>query len=166
MRQTHIHANAHSQWLHGTDVQAPSRKQFTSLRSAVLGCLFSRPNRMRSPFLFFATHEDVFLDPFAKWVLHVFSKLRRAVFTHPQLVVQILNRVASRRSKPKWGENGVEAVVAFLCHELEWQVEDADLFILSSHAGEKINLKHYSKTFFREELGRACRRYLLRQVPQ
>ena len=166
MRQTHIHANAHSQWLHGTDVQAPSRKQFTSLRSAVLGCLFSKPNRMRSPFLFFATHEDVFLDPFAKWVLHVFSKLRRAVFTHPQLVVQILNRVASRRSKPKWGENGVEAVVAFLCHELEWQVEDADLFILSSHAGEKINLKHYSKTFFREELGRACRRYLLRQVPQ
>ena len=80
--------------------------------------------------------------------------------------MQILNRVASRRSKPKWGENGVEAVVAFLCHELEWQVEDADLFILSSHAGEKINLKHYSKTFFREELGRACRRYLLRQVPQ
>ena len=45
-------------------------------------------------------------------------------------------------------------------------MEDADLFILSSHAGEKINLKHYSKTFFREELGRACRRYLLRQVPQ
>ena len=30
-------ANAHSPWLHGTDVQAPSRKQFTFLRSAVLG---------------------------------------------------------------------------------------------------------------------------------
>ena len=50
---------------------------------------------MRSLFLFFATHEDVFLDPFAKWVLHMFSKLCRAAFTHPQLVVQILNRVAS-----------------------------------------------------------------------
>ena len=65
-RQTHIHANAHSQWLHGTDVQAPSSRKLMSLRSAVLGCLFSKQNRMRSPYLFFATHEDVFLDSFCQ----------------------------------------------------------------------------------------------------
>ena len=94
------------------------------------------------------------------------SKLRRVSFTHPDLVARILKRVASRRCKPKWGENGVEAVVAILCHELQWKVHDADLFVFSTHSGERINLKHYSKTFFREELGRACRRYLLQQVPQ
>ena len=144
-RQTHIHANAHSQWLHGTDVQAPSSRKLMSLRSAVLGCLFSKQNRMRSPYLFFATHENVFLDPFARWVLHVFSKLRRISFSNSQLVVKVLKQVASRRSKPVWGENGVVAIVSLLCHELQWQVQDADLFIFSTFSGDNVNLKQTRK---------------------
>ena len=35
---------------------------------------------MRSPYLFFAAHEDVFLDPFAKWVLHVFKQAAPGIF--------------------------------------------------------------------------------------
>ena len=64
----YIKLNAHSQWLHGSEIQAPSKTAFGKLRTGVVNAVFPRKNNMRSPFLATSTHSDVWIDPWAAWV--------------------------------------------------------------------------------------------------
>ena len=65
-RVLHTHANVHSQWLYGSELQPPSKQMFKRLRTAIIKIFHKKPNSMRCPFHFMASFSDVYVDPWAK----------------------------------------------------------------------------------------------------
>ena len=169
MKAIHVHANGHSKWVYGTEIQGPSRNALAKLRTATAKVFVKKANNMRCPFLLFATLQDPWLDPFAKWVQHVALKLRRLAYLKPELLRKILSQVredARNRPAPKHNvANGVVSVVAYLFFALGWKVGDPNAFNLVLSDGRIISLKAGSKDAFLEELARDVRKYLLNQSP-
>ena len=70
------HSHVHSTWVYGTEVQGLDLRTIQKIGTAVVDDAFdASSHRMQSPFLFLATAEDPYLDPFAKWVRHVLVHL-------------------------------------------------------------------------------------------
>ena len=161
----HIHSNVHSKWVYGSETQAPSKKALASLRTAVANVFVKRRNHMRCPFLLFLSHSDPFLDPFGKWVHHVFTKLRKLSWSHPHTVRKILQAAKQRKSNRSRTANGISNVVAFLCSELQWDIEDVEGFVFSRHGDAPLCLQCGSQDFFRECLATSVRCYLFRNAP-
>ena len=162
-KQIHIHSNAHSKWVYGSEIQAPSARALHSIRSAVVACLFKK-NPVRCPFLSMATRADPFLDPFGKWALHSFCKLRKMIRKHPGLAVRVLVNAQGLAGKVQQTSNGVAAVFAFLCQELQWSILDAENFVVLTPQRGEICLAAGSSQHFKDELGVAVRTYLLQKV--
>ena len=104
-----------------------------------------------------ATRADPFLDPFGKWVLHVFSKLRKMARSNPALAVRVLQDAQRLSGKVQHTSNGVAAVFAFLCHELQWSIVDVDNLVIKTPLRGEICLAAGSRQHFKEELGVAVR---------
>ena len=81
----YIKSNAHSVWAYGSEIQSPSKGSLKKLRTAVVNCMFPRKNTMRCPYLAVSTHSDIWVDPWAKWVLHVLSTYRKLVRSDSEL---------------------------------------------------------------------------------
>ena len=161
----YVHTVAHSKWVYGSEVQAPSRRAMHNLRSSVVAVLFKK-NRVRCPFLALATHPDPFIDPFGKWVLHCFSKLRRFAKTHVALAVDVLHKAKLLLAKGpvKQSSNGVASVFAFLCQELKVSILDPANFVIDSATRGSFTLTAGSNQYFREFLECHVRRALLKQA--
>ena len=105
----------------------------------------NRLKRIRSPWLFFATYEDVFIDPFAA--------LAKQLLVVQRTVEQTNNCLA--------------AVMAFVCNSLGWTLNSEEPFyITTTPQGNGFCIKGGSKFFLVEELDHACRNFLLEQVPE
>ena len=158
-----VHSAGHSQWVYGSEVQAPSLRKLHGLRSSVVSVLFKK-NRVRSPFLALATFYDVFVDPFGKWALHCFSKLRKMSRLNPQLASDVLCKAKTLQGTVKPLHNGVAAVFAYLCNELEFVISNASSFILESKSWGEMCLCEGSNQRFRDFLDTAIRKYLLKKA--
>ena len=165
-KAVHVHANGHSKWVHGSEIQGPSAKALRSLRTATAKVFHNKRNSMRCPFMLFATLHDPWLDPFAKWVQFVMLKLRRFSYLHPDLVREILTRVRNSRAPTLSTANGIVAVVSYLFAQLQWQVRDPENFLLELADGQLFCIKNGSKDSFLDELSRDVRRYLINKSPQ
>ena len=161
----HVHANVHSKWLYGTDTQAPSKRALQKLRTAIVNVFVVKKHKLRCPFMFFLSHHDPFLDPFSKWTLHVFLKLRKLSQTNPHIVKKILHKAKAQERSPCRTKNGISNVVAFLCHELQWTIGDPDAFRFSRSDDADLVLNAGSNDFFKESIGLSARVYLFRSSP-
>ena len=166
-KAVYVHSTAHSKWVYGSEIQAPSSRMLHNIRSSVVAVLFKK-NRVRCPFLALATYRDAFIDPFGKWVLHCFSKLRsrRIARRLPSLASSVMQQAKALAvvGGLKNSNNGVVAVFAFLCQELGFCIIDPYTFCLESHSGNRLNIVEGSNQNFRDFLENAVRRYLLRRA--
>ena len=165
----HLHCNAHSKWLYGTEVQPPTLHDMSRLRKAVVSCLSKSKNLMRSAFAFSATCHDVFLDPFGAWVLHVFWSLRKELLQDSPVAIKDLEKAreilkASTRKLPAT-RAGRHNVIAYLCKELDIDICDEDPSRLKRRNDTPLQLKMFSHRFFKEELARSVRQSLFSKIP-
>ena len=163
-KELHVHMNAHSKWIYGSEIQAPSARNMRSLRSAVVKCIVSKKNPVRSPLLTLLTRSDPFLDPFGKWALHTFSRLRKMSRKNRDLVVQVLQKAKLVQHTALHTSNGIASVVAYLCKELEWDIHDPEYLELRMPDGSSFYMESGSNQFFQEQIGFAVRRHLLSKV--
>ena len=84
-----IKSNAQSKWAYGSEIQTPSKSAVKKLRPAAVNALFPRKNHVRSPYLCMVSFNDPWVDPWARWVIHVFSTYRKLAWTNPSLASQI-----------------------------------------------------------------------------
>ena len=84
-----------------------------------------------------ATRADPFLDPFGKWVLHVFSKFRKMTRSNPVLAARVLQDAQRLVGRVQHTSNGVAAVFALLCQELQWSIVDSENFVIRPRSAEK-----------------------------
>ena len=166
LKAIHVHCNGHSKWVHGSEVQGPSKQALARLRTVTAKVFTKKRNNMRCPFLLFATLQDAWLDPFAKWVQHVLLKLRRLAYVKPSLLVEILVKVRETPAPVNPTTNGVIGVVAYLFAELGWKVVDPNSFLIELSDHQHSSLKAGSKEAFLEILARDVRKYLLNQSPE
>ena len=163
----HIKTNAHPQWLHGTEFQIPSKRALARLRTHVVKIFANRLKRIRSPWLFLATYEDVFIDPFAALAKQLLVKIRALAWTHPELATKVLKEAALVQRTVEQTNNGLAAVLAFVCNSLGWTLNSEEPFyITTTPQGNGFCIKGGSKSFLVEELDHACRIFLLNQVPE
>ena len=164
MKTIHVHANGHSKWVYGSEVQGPSKHALARLRTATAKVFVKKHNNMRCPFLLFATLQDPWLDPFAKWLQHVMLKLRRLAYLKPELVRVVLEKVQSNTQSMRTS-NGIASVVAFLFAEVGWKVYDASNLTILLADQRVISFKDGSREAFLEEMARDIRTYLINQSP-
>ena len=163
----HIKTNAHPQWLHGTEFQIPSKRALARLRTHVVKIFANRLKRIRSPWLFLATYEDVFIDPFAALAKQLLVKIRALAWTHSELATKVLKEAALVQRTVEQTNNGLAAVLAFVCNSLGWTLNSEEPFyITTTPQGNGFCIKGGSKSFLVEELDHACRNFLLDQVPE
>ena len=154
----HIKTNAHPQWLHGTEFQIPSKRALARLRTHVVKIFANRLKRIRSPWLFLATYEDVFIDPFAALAKQLLVKIRALAWTHPELATKVLKEAALVQRTVEQTNNGLAAVLAFVCNSLGWTLNSEEPFyITTTPQGNGFCIKGGSKSFLVEELDHACR---------
>ena len=126
--------------------------------------LSNRLERSRSPCLFLSTYEDVFLDPFA--VLgNNFIKIRALAWTHPELTTRVLKEAALVQRTVEQTNNGLAAVLAFVCHSLGWTLNSNEpCYIATTPQGNGFCIKGRSNFFLVEELDHTI--FLLDQGPE
>ena len=169
-RALHVHSNVHSQWVFGTEIQPPSKHQFRRLRAAVVRVFHKRRNVMRCPFHFMATSFDIFLDPWAKWVMHNLKWLRSEFWRDKQSIQADLEQVRrrmrdgqSRYFDPTAG--GRVNILGYIFHELRWRISDDDVFVVHRESDTDLFLVRGSNRAFGVEVARSIRAWLLRQAP-
>ena len=169
-RALHVHSNVHSQWVFGTEIQPPSKHQFRRLRTAVVRVFHKRRNVMRCPFHFMATSFDIFLDPWAKWVMHNLKWLRSEFWRDKQSIQADLEQVRrrmrdgqSRYFDPTAG--GRVNILGYIFHELRWRISDDDVFVVHRESDTDLFLVRGSNRAFGVEVARSIRAWLLRQAP-
>ena len=119
---------------------------------------------MRCPFLATSTHSDVWIDPWAAWVLHVLSTYRKLTRINPVLCRKIFSQAKAYQAIPNDTMNGAPVVLARLLKDLGWTWTD-DLFVWSRRSDTNFYLHSGSQTFFQEELERSVRQRLFAQSP-
>ena len=170
-RALHVHANVHAQWVYGTELQPPSKHQFKRLRTAVVRVFHKRRNCMRCPFHFMVTSQDVFLDPWAKWVLHNLRWLRSEFWRDK---ARLQADLAEIRRRMRAGQanafdptrGGRINILGYIFRELRWRISDNDVFLIHREFDTDLKLVLGSTSSFRIETARSVRTWLLRQAPQ
>ena len=79
---------------------------------------------MRCPFLALATHSDIWLDPWAKWVLYVLNSYRKLAREDRQLAEKIFSQARKYQSRDADTLNGAPVIMAHLLRELRWDFSD------------------------------------------
>ena len=167
----HTHSNVHSQWLYGCELQAPSKRMFQRLRTAVVGIFHKRSNCMRCPFHFLATFGDIYVDPWAAWVLHNLNWVRSEYWRDRDRLRSDLVRVRSlMRDRPPnlpfpLTSGGRVNNLCHIFHQLGWRVASHDEFVVIRQNDVDLNLVMGSRHEFQQELARSIRAWLLRQAP-
>ena len=168
-RALHVHSNVHSQWVYGTEIQPPSRHQFRRLRTAIVRVFHKRRNAMRCPFHFMATCCDVFMDPWAKWVIHNLKWLRSEFWRNKQTLEADLVEVRHRMREgqaynfdPTVG--GRVNILGHIFKELRWQISEHDVFLVHRESDTDLFLVQGSNKAFSIEVARSVRAWLLRQA--
>ena len=114
---------------------------------------------MRCPFLILATHADVWLDPWAKWVHHVLSTYRKLIRSDPALACKILAQTRKYQPRENDTRNGAPVV------QLQWE-PTGDNFVFRRQNDVDFDLTFGSQNFFSSELERSVRQRLFLQSPQ
>ena len=125
---------------------------------------------MRSAHAVTATCSDVFVDPYAKWVLHVFFSLRKELLKGSPLAQkdlakarEILNVSPAPLPACRCGRHNI---IAYLCRELELEISSENVAVFHRKNDTDFILNLYSHRFFKEELARTTRRYLINRIPR
>lgn len=137
------------------------------LRTQVVQVFDRKHKRIRSPWLFLATHEDAFIDPFAALAKHVLVKIRTLAWSNPELATKILSEAARQQGSTEQTTNGIAAVAGYVCNMLQWELSTVEPFRISKRTqGTCFNIKEGSKSFLLEELESDCRSFMINQVPE
>ena len=158
-KEIYIHAHVHSAWIFGTETQGPSKDQLQSLRIGVANIFDPSKHKMRSPALLMASARDVFLDPFAKWFLRVFTHVRKLCKFNPYTARRLFNHVSRIQAPTSPATNGIAYIFAYLLNRVGWRVESDEDFSLRTSGGV-IRMTAYSNNFFQEILGDCIRTFL------
>ena len=158
-----IHSHVHSTWVFGTEVQGPDLRTIQKIRTAIVDAFDASSHRMRSPFLFLATSEDPFLDPFAKWVRHVLVHLlavcERATTDAEEILQDILNRQVPNSSAC----NGFRNVLSYVLARIQWKVSSPDDLSFDTPNGI-VSFANIDRSQLNHILSLTMRDFLLRQV--
>ena len=124
---------------------------------------------MRSTYAFTATCYDLFVDPFATWTLHVFLSIRKEVLQGSTVAVKDLEKAREILKSSNGGlpatRSGRHNVIAYLGTEMDMEICDEDPTILKRKDDTPLQIKLFSHRFFKEELARPVRRYLVKKIP-
>ena len=116
-----IHSHVHSTWVYGTEVQGLDLRTIQKIGTAVVDDAFdASSHRMQSPFLFLATAEDPYLDPFAKWVRHVLVHLLSVRDRTPRDAGEILRDTLNRQVPKSSACNGFRNVLSYILARIRW----------------------------------------------
>ena len=154
----YVHAHAHSKWVFGSEVQGFSKRDLARLRSTTCKIFTPTGNHMRSAFATVATHADVFLDPLAKWCLHV----RKLSKFHPSVARKALAQVVHHPVPVSGACHGFANVLSFILSQLGWGVENPNDLTLTTPYGS-LQLFALSNSAFKEWVARAARTTLMLQ---
>ena len=158
-----IKSNSHSKWIYGSEVQAPSKTMIKKLRTSVVNAIFPRNNNMRCPFLCLATFPDVWVDPWARWVLHILSTYRKLSRTNPNLVKKVCAQAKAFHGIET--RNGAPVALSRIIKELRWEWTE-DPFVFAREDDLSFSLVNGSQDFFMRELERSVRRVLFMCSPE
>ena len=160
-----IKSNADSKWVYGSEIQAPSKSAIKKLRTAVVNAVFPRKNHMRCPYLCMVSFNDLWVDPWARWVLHVLSTYRKLARTNPSLASKVFAQAKKFKGAENDTLNGAPAALSRILKELHWQWTD-DQFVFTRDGDVMFSLVAGSQTFFLQELDRSVRRSLFMCSPE
>ena len=151
----HLHCNAHSKWLYGTEVQPPTLHDISRLRKTVVSCLSKTKNLMRSAFAFSATCHDRLCR--SLWCLgpsRVFVTSQRAfaivAIKDLEKAREILRTSTRKLPATRAGRHNV---IAYLCRELDIEICEDNPSMLKRKDDTPLQLKLFSRRFFQR---RAC----------
>ena len=162
-KQFYIQTHAHSKWTFGSETQGLSLRTIQQLRVATVNCLDPSQHNLRSPFLLLAVQQDPFLDPFGRWVWHVFSTLRRLAKHHHQTAKAIFESTQKIGSPQSSVVNGIHKVFRFLLDKLDWEIQDPAILTVKTCSGS-FGFSGFSDNFFKEVVGDAVRSFLIHQL--
>ena len=111
-----------------------------------------------------ATQKDPFVDPFAKWALHVLSIFRRMCLHQKPQAVQVLKKFVRVQTPASSAVSGFHRVLSFLLHQVRWGIQDPDSCCFSTPNGT-IRLDFCNTERFKLQLALSLRTYLLQQIP-
>ena len=120
---------------------------------------------MRCPYLAVSAHSDIWVDPWAKWVLHVLSTYRKLVRPDPELAHKILAQARKYNVRDNDTRNGAPVALARIIKKLHWE-SVGDTFIFQRQNDVGFNLNYGSQQFFASELERSIRHRLFLQSAQ
>ena len=99
----------------------------------------------------------------------MFLSIRKEVLQGSTVAVKDLEKAREILKSSNGGlpatRSGRHNVIAYLCREMDMEICDEDPTILKRKDDTPLQIKLFSHRFFKEELARPVRRYLLKKIP-